>query len=105
MLLLIFRHDFQFFNTQRLNELYEKEVRNQMVGGLFKATLYLNIKHELTFFFHSVQQTHQKNQMKDSIEVDEPDGSYISTFYFGSFYFLWLMKCLNYRNDRSSLDC
>ncbi|KNA07706.1 hypothetical protein SOVF_169400 [Spinacia oleracea] len=41
-------HDFQFFNTQRLNELYEKEVRNQM-------------------------QTHQKNQMKDSIEVDEPD--------------------------------
>ncbi|KAJ8431163.1 hypothetical protein Cgig2_030102 [Carnegiea gigantea] len=41
-------HDFQFFNTQRLNELYEKEVRHLM-------------------------QTHQRNQMKDSIEVDEPD--------------------------------
>ncbi|KAJ8447715.1 LOW QUALITY PROTEIN: hypothetical protein Cgig2_031769 [Carnegiea gigantea] len=42
------RHDFQFFNTQRLNELYEKEVRHLM-------------------------QTHQKNQIKDSIDVDEPD--------------------------------
>ncbi|KAK4759252.1 hypothetical protein SAY87_022383 [Trapa incisa] len=42
-------HDFQFFNTQRLSELYEKEVRYLM-------------------------QTHQKNQqMKDSIEVDEPE--------------------------------
>jgi hypothetical protein len=25
------RHDFQFFNNQRLNELYEKEVRYLMV--------------------------------------------------------------------------
>ncbi|XP_057538927.1 ISWI chromatin-remodeling complex ATPase CHR11 [Amaranthus tricolor] len=41
-------HDFQFFNTQRLTELYEKEVRHLM-------------------------QTHQKNQIKDSIDVDEPD--------------------------------
>ncbi|KAI4345461.1 hypothetical protein L6164_012585 [Bauhinia variegata] len=41
-------HDFQFFNTQRLSELYEKEVRYLM-------------------------QTHQKNQIKDSIEVDEPE--------------------------------
>lgn len=28
----ILRHDFQFFNTQRLSELYEKEVRCLMVG-------------------------------------------------------------------------
>ncbi|KAL7123858.1 hypothetical protein ABFS83_14G010800 [Erythranthe nasuta] len=42
-------HDFQFFNTQRLSELYEKEVR------------------------YLVQQTRQKNQVKDSIEVDEPE--------------------------------
>ncbi|EXB74831.1 Putative chromatin-remodeling complex ATPase chain [Morus notabilis] len=41
-------HDFQFFNTQRLSELYEKEVRYLM-------------------------QTHQKNQMKDTIDVDEPE--------------------------------
>ncbi|RDX66163.1 ISWI chromatin-remodeling complex ATPase CHR17, partial [Mucuna pruriens] len=41
-------HDFQFFNTQRLSELYEKEVRYLM-------------------------QTHQKNQLKDSIDVDEPE--------------------------------
>lgn len=41
-------HDFQFFNTQRLNELYEKEVRYLM-------------------------QTHQKNQLKDTIDVDEPE--------------------------------
>ncbi|TQE02711.1 hypothetical protein C1H46_011684 [Malus baccata] len=41
-------HDFQFFNTQRLNELYEKEVRFLM-------------------------QTHQKNQLKDTIEVEEPE--------------------------------
>ncbi|KAK9267815.1 hypothetical protein L1049_010251 [Liquidambar formosana] len=40
-------HDFQFFNTQRLSELYEKEV-------------------------HYLMQTHQKNQLKDSIDVDEP---------------------------------
>ncbi|KAG9137120.1 hypothetical protein Leryth_011939 [Lithospermum erythrorhizon] len=38
-------HDFQFFNTQRLTELYEKEVRYLM--------------------------TQQKNQPKDSIEVEE----------------------------------
>ncbi|KAF5738682.1 Chromatin remodeling complex subunit [Tripterygium wilfordii] len=42
------RHDFQFFNTQRLSELYEKEVRYLM-------------------------QTHQKNQLKDTIDVDEPE--------------------------------
>ncbi|XP_009606862.1 ISWI chromatin-remodeling complex ATPase CHR11 isoform X1 [Nicotiana tomentosiformis] len=42
-------HDFQFFNTQRLSELYEKEVRYLM-------------------------QTHQKNQLKDTIEVEEPEG-------------------------------
>lgn len=42
-------HDFQFFNTQRLSELYEKEVRYLMV------------------------QAQQKNQVKDSIEVDEPE--------------------------------
>ncbi|CAL0307234.1 unnamed protein product [Lupinus luteus] len=41
-------HDFQFFNTQRLSELYEKEVRYLM-------------------------QTHQKNQLQDSIDVDEPE--------------------------------
>ncbi|KAK4265692.1 hypothetical protein QN277_026709 [Acacia crassicarpa] len=41
-------HDFQFFNTQRLSELYEKEVRCLM-------------------------QAHQKNQIKDSIDVDEPE--------------------------------
>ncbi|XP_062174930.1 ISWI chromatin-remodeling complex ATPase CHR11 [Alnus glutinosa] len=41
-------HDFQFFNTQRLSELYEKEVRYLM-------------------------QTHQKNQLKDTIDVDEPE--------------------------------
>ncbi|KAG8636593.1 ISWI chromatin-remodeling complex ATPase CHR11 isoform X2 [Manihot esculenta] len=43
-------HDFQFFNTQRLSELYEKEVRYLM-------------------------QTHQKNQLKDTIDVDEPEES------------------------------
>ncbi|XP_074292298.1 ISWI chromatin-remodeling complex ATPase CHR11-like [Silene latifolia] len=42
-------HDFQFFNSQRLNELYEKEVRHQM------------------------QTQQKKDQMKDSIEVDEPE--------------------------------
>ncbi|KAG4932046.1 hypothetical protein JHK87_046048 [Glycine soja] len=42
------KHDFQFFNTHRLSELYEKEVRYLM-------------------------QTHQKNQVKDSIDVDEPE--------------------------------
>ncbi|GLT76937.1 hypothetical protein SLA2020_485700 [Shorea laevis] len=41
-------YDFQFFNTQRLSELYEKEVRYLM-------------------------QTHQKNQVKDTIDVDEPE--------------------------------
>ncbi|CAL5183789.1 unnamed protein product [Lathyrus oleraceus] len=41
-------HDFQFFNTQRLSELYEKEVRYLM-------------------------QAHQKSQVKDSIDVDEPE--------------------------------
>ncbi|KAJ6796105.1 putative chromatin-remodeling complex ATPase chain isoform X1 [Iris pallida] len=41
-------HDFQFFNTQRLNELYEKEVRHLM-------------------------QTHQKNQSKDTIDDDESE--------------------------------
>ncbi|XP_057416837.1 ISWI chromatin-remodeling complex ATPase CHR17-like [Lotus japonicus] len=41
-------HDFQFFNTHRLNELYEKEVRRLM-------------------------QAHQKSQVKDSIDVDEPE--------------------------------
>ncbi|CAN1857585.1 ISWI chromatin-remodeling complex ATPase CHR11 [Linum perenne] len=41
-------HDFQFFNTQRLNELYEKEVRYLV-------------------------QTHRKNQAKDTIEADEPE--------------------------------
>ncbi|XP_019450875.1 PREDICTED: ISWI chromatin-remodeling complex ATPase CHR11-like isoform X1 [Lupinus angustifolius] len=41
-------HDFQFFNTQRLSELYEKEVRYLV-------------------------QTHQKNQLQDSIDVDEPE--------------------------------
>ncbi|XP_020254817.1 probable chromatin-remodeling complex ATPase chain isoform X2 [Asparagus officinalis] len=41
-------HDFQFFNTQRLNELYEKEVRYLM-------------------------QVHQKNQSKDTIEGDESE--------------------------------
>lgn len=41
-------HDFQFFNTQRLSELYEKEVRYLM-------------------------QAHQKNQLKDTIDVDEPE--------------------------------
>ncbi|XP_030508642.2 ISWI chromatin-remodeling complex ATPase CHR11 [Cannabis sativa] len=41
-------HDFQFFNTQRLSELYEKEVRFLM-------------------------QTHQKNQIKDTIDVEEPE--------------------------------
>ncbi|KAH6788584.1 chromatin-remodeling protein 11 [Perilla frutescens var. frutescens] len=38
-------HDFQFFNTQHLSELYEKEI----------------------------QQTHQRNQVKDTIDVDEPE--------------------------------
>ncbi|KAL9232883.1 hypothetical protein vseg_007945 [Gypsophila vaccaria] len=42
-------HDFQFFNTQRLSELYEKEVR------------------------HLMQTNQRKDQMKDSIDVDEPD--------------------------------
>ncbi|GFY85241.1 chromatin remodeling factor17 [Actinidia rufa] len=42
-------HDFQFFNSQRLSELYEKEVRYLM------------------------QTTHQKNQLKDTLEVDEPE--------------------------------
>ncbi|KAF8392550.1 hypothetical protein HHK36_022895 [Tetracentron sinense] len=42
-------HDFQFFNTQRLSELYEKEVRYLM-------------------------QTHQRNQLKDTIgDGDEPE--------------------------------
>ncbi|KAG8372974.1 hypothetical protein BUALT_Bualt12G0122800 [Buddleja alternifolia] len=41
-------HDFQFFNTQRLSELYEKEVRYLM-------------------------QIQQRNQVKDTIEVDEPE--------------------------------
>ncbi|KAK8507090.1 hypothetical protein V6N13_069881 [Hibiscus sabdariffa] len=42
-------HDFQFFNTQRLSELYEKEVRYLM-------------------------QAHQKNQVKDTIDEAEPEG-------------------------------
>ncbi|XP_073054451.1 ISWI chromatin-remodeling complex ATPase CHR11-like [Primulina eburnea] len=41
-------HDFQFFNTQRLSEIYEKEVRCLM-------------------------QLHQRNQVKDTIDVDEPE--------------------------------
>ncbi|KAL4298285.1 hypothetical protein GQ457_12G005400 [Hibiscus cannabinus] len=41
-------HDFQFFNTQRLSELYEKEVRYLM-------------------------QNHQKNQVKDTIDEAEPE--------------------------------
>ncbi|CAA3020988.1 ISWI chromatin-remodeling complex ATPase CHR11-like isoform X5 [Olea europaea var. sylvestris] len=41
-------HDFQFFNTQRLTELYEKEVRCLM-------------------------QIQQRSQVKDTIEVDEPE--------------------------------
>ncbi|GMJ14062.1 chromatin-remodeling protein 11 [Hibiscus trionum] len=41
-------HEFQFFNTQRLSELYEKEVRYLM-------------------------QTHQKNQVKDTIDEAEPE--------------------------------
>ncbi|KAL3505775.1 hypothetical protein ACH5RR_031157 [Cinchona calisaya] len=41
-------HDFQFFNTQRLSELYEKEVRYLM-------------------------QIHQKNQLKDTLDVEEPE--------------------------------
>ncbi|KAK1317268.1 putative chromatin-remodeling complex ATPase chain [Acorus calamus] len=42
-------HDFQFFNTQRLSELYEKEVRYLM-------------------------QTHQRNQLRDTIgDGDEPE--------------------------------
>ncbi|KAK4718637.1 hypothetical protein R3W88_016975 [Solanum pinnatisectum] len=40
-------HDFQFFNTQRLSELYEKEVRYLM--------------------------THQKNQVKDTVDMEEPE--------------------------------
>ncbi|CAA0814751.1 Putative chromatin-remodeling complex ATPase chain [Striga hermonthica] len=39
-------HDFQFFNTQRLSELYEKEVRYLM-------------------------QANQRNQVKDTLEVEE----------------------------------
>ncbi|KAF3500672.1 hypothetical protein F2Q69_00044551 [Brassica cretica] len=42
-------HDFQFFNLERLTELYEKEVRHLM-------------------------QIHQKIQVKDTVEVDEPEG-------------------------------
>ncbi|WZZ30968.1 hypothetical protein YC2023_014369 [Brassica napus] len=42
-------HDFQFFNLERLTELYEKEVRHLM-------------------------QIHQKTQVKDTVEVDEPEG-------------------------------
>jgi hypothetical protein len=34
----VFRHDFQFFNTQRLSELYEKEVRHLMVGAFIDNT-------------------------------------------------------------------
>nr|GLL41303.1 ISWI chromatin-remodeling complex ATPase CHR11-like [Ipomoea trifida] len=41
-------HDFQFFNTQRLSELFEKEVRYLM-------------------------QTHQKNQLKDTIDMEEAE--------------------------------
>ncbi|KAH0895930.1 hypothetical protein HID58_045498 [Brassica napus] len=41
-------HDFQFFNLERLTELYEKEVRHLM-------------------------QIHQKTQVKDTVEVDEPE--------------------------------
>ncbi|XP_051125916.1 ISWI chromatin-remodeling complex ATPase CHR11 isoform X2 [Andrographis paniculata] len=41
-------HDFQFFNTQRLSEIYEKEVRYLML-------------------------IQQRNQVKDTIEVDEPE--------------------------------
>ncbi|KAJ4910688.1 chromatin remodeling factor17 [Raphanus sativus] len=41
-------HDFQFFNLDRLTELYEKEVRHLM-------------------------QIHQKTQMKDTVEADEPE--------------------------------
>jgi SWI/SNF-related matrix-associated actin-dependent regulator of chromatin subfamily A member 5 len=48
-------HDFQFFNIQRLTELYEKEVRYLM-------------------------QTHQKNQLKDTIDVEEPEGQACTHF-------------------------
>ncbi|GER31391.1 chromatin-remodeling protein 11, partial [Striga asiatica] len=44
--LVVYRHDFQFFNTQRLSELYEKEVRYLM-------------------------QANQRNQVKDTLEVEE----------------------------------
>lgn len=37
--LIFCRHDFQFFNTQRLSELYEKEVRYLMVSYLICSLL------------------------------------------------------------------
>ncbi|KAI8566099.1 hypothetical protein RHMOL_Rhmol02G0013200 [Rhododendron molle] len=58
-------HDFQFFNTQRLSELYEKEVRYLMVG---------NVDDILSYSVSSLMQTNQKNQLKDTtIDMDEPE--------------------------------
>lgn len=78
----LFRHDFQFFNTQRLSELYEKEVRHLMVGA--SATLKISFSGQSTnhifihlFIYFVPQQANQKNQGKDAIEVDEREGIFI----------------------------
>ncbi|CAN1807095.1 ISWI chromatin-remodeling complex ATPase CHR17 [Linum perenne] len=73
-------HDFQFFNTQRLGELYEKEVMYLMVGSsLFYAVLFfclfvVRLFNILTLCpWFTCQQLHQKNQVKDTIDVDESE--------------------------------
>lgn len=86
-----YRHDFQFFNTQRLSELYEKEVRYLMVSVRFLsvptliACVYYSAFLLALFFLLSLnwmaQQTHQKNQLKDTIDVEETEGMLL-TFMF-----------------------
>jgi len=81
----VFRHDFQFFNTQRLSELYEKEVRYLMVGDAIDLTSFNSALSSCAFrgtcasyllgCLSQFQQAHQKNQLKDTIEVDEPEGT------------------------------
>ncbi|KAJ6980968.1 hypothetical protein NC653_024372 [Populus alba x Populus x berolinensis] len=76
-------HDFQFFNTQRLSELYEKEVRYLMVGDVIDLTSFNSALSSFAFrgtcasyllgCLSQFQQAHQKNQLKDTIEVDEPE--------------------------------
>lgn len=85
---LFSRHDFQFFNQRRLTELYEKEVRYLVVGNI---NLLVNYCMDMVWQWHSLivtnfQQKNQKSKMKDSIDVDEPEGQWVFPRLFISFF-------------------